>query len=200
MPNKLRDFFIQPNSLHARPLTRRIVLGLAFFSLFMIVLSTDFIPKKIALQVGQVSDHDVIAPRTVSYVDPAKTKKLEEEVLASVASVYDFDVAVTARADETVGAIFRVARAVANDPTLSTPEERMEKLQAVLPVSLPSTALSGLANLDGAGLNTTEEQAKNILRKYLQRGVREGDLEIARKQNRAGDREPRPRQRGVKRR
>ena len=82
--NRLRDLFVQPASIYARPLVRRIVLGLAFFSLFMLILSADFVPDKVSLDIGQVSDRDVIAPRTVSYVDTAKTKQLEAEVLASV--------------------------------------------------------------------------------------------------------------------
>ncbi|MDR3592413.1 MAG: HDIG domain-containing protein [Negativicutes bacterium] len=181
VPSKLRELFIQPNSLHARPITRRIVLGLAFFSLFMIILSTDFISDKIALQVGQVSDRDVLSPRTVSYVDTVKTKKLEAEVLASAASVYDLDVAVTAQAEEGVGAIFRTARSVVADSALTSPEQRADKLQALLAVSLPRTALIGLAGLDEPVLRQTEEQTRTILRKYLQRGVREDELDITRK-------------------
>lgn len=181
IPNKLREIFIQPNSLHARPLTRRIVLGLAFFSLFMIILSTDFISDKISLQVGQVSDRDVIAPRSVSYVDTFKTQKLQAEVLTSVASVYDIDVAVTAKAEENIAAVFRLAKTVSADQTLTTVEQRMEKLQSALPVSLSSTALVGIASLDDKALAATEEHTRAILRKYLQRGIREDDLDITRK-------------------
>lgn len=180
IPNKVREFFISPNSLHSRPLTRRIVLGLAFFCLFMIILSTDFISDKVSLQVGQVSDRDVVAPRTISYVDTAKTKKLEEEVLASAASVYDLDVAVAAKADENVGAIFRIVRAVATDHSLNL-SQKADKLQKDLPVPLPNTAVVGLADLDDVSLTKTEEQARSILRKYLQRGIREDDLDAARK-------------------
>jgi hypothetical protein len=139
IPNKFRELFNKPNSLHSRPLTRRIVLGLAFFSLFVVILSADFISDKISLQAGQVSDQDVVAPRTVSYVDDIKTKKLEAEVMASVASVYDFDVAVTAQAEENLSAIFRAAKSVTEDPTLNTPEQRLEKLKTLVPVPLPKT-------------------------------------------------------------
>ncbi|MDR3565194.1 MAG: HDIG domain-containing protein [Negativicutes bacterium] len=181
VPNKLRELFIQPNSLQASSLTRRIVLGLAFFSLFMIILSTDFISDKVSLQVGQVSERDVLAPRTVSYVDAVKTKKMEVEVLASVASVYDLDVAVTAQAEEGAGAIFRAARVVAADPSLTAVDQKVDKLQTLLTVTLPRTALVGLAELDEASLKSTEDHTRNVLRKYLQRGVREDDLDIARK-------------------
>lgn len=182
LENKLRELFGQQNSLHARPVTRRIVLALVFFFLFMIVLSTDFITDKISFQVGQVSDRDVLAPRSVSYVDHVKTKKLEAEVLASVASVYDFDVTVAAKAEESAAAVFKAARAVAADKTLTDAEKRLEKLRSSLPISLPAATVSGLAAMSEADLASCEEHTKNILRKYLQRGIREDDFDDARKQ------------------
>ncbi len=167
--------------MHARPLARRIVLFMAFFSLYMIILSADFIADKISFQVGQVSDRDVVAPRSVSYVDQIKTKKLEAEVLASVASVYDFDVTVASKAEESASAVFRAAKAVAVDKALTEPGQRAEKLKITLPLSLPSAAVDGLATLGEADLVKTEEHTKNVLRKYLQRGIRDDDLDAARK-------------------
>lgn len=180
--NKLRDLFSQPSSTYARPFVRRIVLGLAFFSLFMLILSAEFIPDKISLQVGQVSDRDVAAPRTISYVDTARTKQLEMEVLASVPNIYDLDIAVMTKAEENVTAIFRAARAILTDKNIATPEIRVDKLNNTLPLSLNASAIEGLAGLDEATLVKTEEFTRTILRKYLQRGVRDDELENTIKQ------------------
>ncbi|MDF2571326.1 MAG: pgpH [Sporomusa sp.] len=180
--NRLRKLFVQPGSMYARPLVRRIVLLVFFFALYMLSLSADFIPDKVSLQIGQVSDRDVIAPRTVSYVDSAKTKKLEMEVMASVANVYDLDSAVMVKADEDVKAIFRVSGLVQADKTLASNEQKLQKLSRDLPVNLPSSVVSGLVSLDEASLVKTEDYTKSILRKYLQRGIRDDDLDIARKQ------------------
>ena len=181
--SRLQKILAQSGNTYAQPLARRIILGAAFFAIFMIVLSTDFFPDKVSLQVGQVSDSDIIAPRTISYVDVTKTKKLEMEVLASVANVYDLDVAVMANAEENVGLIFQAARTLLTDKTNMLDEQKTEKLQEVsLPVSLPSATISGLAAQDGNSLNKLEEDTKNLLRKYLQRGIREDDLDLARKQ------------------
>ena len=65
---------------------RKIVLFVLFFILNTIVLSMNFLPESLSLSVGQVSDRDVVAPRTVSFVDEPRTKKLEAEVLAGVAN------------------------------------------------------------------------------------------------------------------
>ena len=179
--SKFRDLFAQPPNLQTHSLIRRTVVFFIFFSLYMLCLSADFIPEKISLQVGQVSDRDVIAPRTVSYIDTVKTKKLELEVMASVANVYDMDIAVMAKAEEDVKTIFRAAQALQLDKTL-TVEQKTVKLADELPVSLSNTVLDSLLHLDAAGLLKTEDYTKSILRKYLQRGIREDDLDIARKQ------------------
>lgn len=179
--NRLRDLFVQPTSVYARPLVRRIILGLAFFTLFMILLSTEFVSDKVSFEVGQVSDRDVVAPRTVSFIDAARTKKLEAEVLASVANVYDLDIAVLVKAEESVSSIFRTAKAVMQDKTLSTADERVQKLQASMPMPFSNSVLFGLANLNETALNKSEEFTRGLLRKYFQRGIRDDELDMARK-------------------
>ena len=178
---KLRDFLVQPTSVYAKPVARRIVLGLAFFFLFIIILSTDFISDKVSFEVGQVSDRDIISPRTVAYVDSAKTKKLEAEVAASVANVYDIDVSALGKVEDVVGSIFKTVRLVLIDKTLVSDEQKMGKIQENLTVPLPSKVLAGLSALDEKALVIAEEQAKTMLKKYFQRGIRDDDLEIARK-------------------
>ncbi|MHC1746445.1 MAG: HD family phosphohydrolase [Negativicutes bacterium] len=179
--NKMRDFFVHPTNKQSHLFARRIIFGLAFFVLTMVVLSADFISDKVSLQAGQVSDRDVIASRSVSYIDAAKTKKLEAEVLSSVATVYDLDVAVSAKSDEMVTVIFRSAQKVVSDAALSTPEQKMSSLQSVLPIPLSTSTLSGLVNLDSAGLNKSNEYTVQLLHKYFQRGIRDDDLDTLRK-------------------
>lgn len=181
LQNRVRDLFGQPTSVYARPLARRIVLGMAFFFLFLVILSMDFISDKVSFEVGQVSDRDVIAPRTVSYVDPEKTRKVEEEVLAGVANVYDLEVAAVSKAEESVASIFNAARAIAADTSLESADQRQEKLQKALSLPLPATTLKALVQLDAGQLQTAEEQSKALLRKYFQRGIRDDDLDLARK-------------------
>lgn len=179
--SKLRDFFLQPTSTYAKPIIRRMVLGLAFFFVFTVVLSADFVSDKVSFQIGQVSDRDILAPRTVSYVDTVKTKHLEEEVLSSIANVYDLDVSIMAKSDESVAAIFLIARSTLADTSLKTDEGKMGKISANMPVSLPQTAVAGLVQLNEADLMKAEEQVKLLLHKYFQRGIRDDDIDLARK-------------------
>jgi putative nucleotidyltransferase with HDIG domain len=178
---KLRDFFVQPTSVYAKPIARRIVLGFVFFFLFLIILATDFISDRVSFEVGQVSDRDVISPKTISYVDVVKTKKLEGETLANVANVYDLDVAVIGKAEESVEAIFKSVRMVQQDETLGSYEEKKGKIVSQLSVLLSGTAIEALSRLDDKNLALVEKHAKAIVRKYFQRGIRDDDLDIAKK-------------------
>lgn len=182
--NKMRDVFFQPNSIYARPLVRRIVLGLAFFILFMIILSTEIISQKVSLKEGQVSDRDIAAPRSVSYVNNERTKKIEDEVLASIANVYDLDVGVIAKTEEEIAAIFKVFRAVLLEQQNEGESKRqllINALRSANAAALPDSVLSSAAKLEKEQIDQAELYIKQVLRKYFQRGIRDDDLDYARK-------------------
>lgn len=179
---KLRDFFMQPNSVYSRLVVRRIVLGLAFFLLFTVSLSAEFISDKVSLAVGEVSDRDIVAPRTVSYTDSIKTKKLEEKVVNSIANVYDLDLGAAANAEENIANVFKITRNILVDKANVNDEQKADKLQKELAVSVPSAVVTALIHLDEQDLTKAEEQAKTISRKYFQRGIREDDLDLVKSQ------------------
>jgi len=51
----------------------------------------DFFPRVTNLQVGSISQENIIAKRTVSFVDTNKTNELREKIAESVSPVYRFD-------------------------------------------------------------------------------------------------------------
>jgi len=168
----------QPNFV-AKPITRKIVLGLAVFVLLLIILLTEFIPTKFSFEVGQVSDRDIIAPRTISYINKEKTDQLEREVLATVANVYDLDVNVASQTQQQVNDIFNKARSLTAANNL-TRTEKIAKLQGELTLGLPEAVLAGLVDLDPDGLNFCQEQTIHLLNKYYKRGIRPDDIDLAR--------------------
>ncbi|EGO63321.1 HD family phosphohydrolase [Acetonema longum] len=163
------------------PAVRRGLAGSVFFCLFVMVLSADLITEKVSVDIGQVSERDIVASRTMSYVNPAKTQKLETEVLAGVSAVYDLDVSVIARQEETVTAVYRVVREQTGEAGL-TLAQKTESILARIPVPLPRTLAADLAQLSHGDLDGTEPAVKNLLRQYLQRGIRDNEIEIIRKQ------------------
>jgi putative nucleotidyltransferase with HDIG domain len=180
---KLIDsFFTDSTVAREHSPIRKIVLFLLFFSLNTALLSIDFLPDKVSLILGQVSDRDVIAQRTVSFVDEPRTRKLETEVIASVANVYDLDTGAAATAEDDVSRIFRSVRSVLSDKQLVRPEEKLGKLRSLLAGVLPEQTMVSLLTFSTAELEALEENSRTILRKYLYRGIRDEDIESVRKQ------------------
>ena len=180
--NQLDSFFSESTAAKDHSPGRKIGLFLLFFILNTVILSMDVLPDYFSLSVGQVSDRDVIAPRTVSFVDEPRTKKLEAEVLAGVANVYDLDTAAAVTAEDEVGRIFRAVRTVQADKSLKTPEEKADKLKGLMTGIMPEKTIRLLPLLGQAELDQIEEHARNILRKYLYRGIRDEELENIRRQ------------------
>ena len=177
------SFFKDSATERANSPFRKFILLLVFFVLNTVLLSADLLPDKVSLSVGQVSDRDVTAPRTVSFVDEARTKMLEAEVLSSVSNVYDLDMGAVSRAEEDVSRIFRSARAVVSDKNLAVAPlpEKITRLKGMLQGSGPEQTIALLPTFSIAELGQLEEQAKLILRKYLQRGIRDEELDNVRK-------------------
>ena len=180
--NRIESFFTDSTAAREHSPIRKIVLFLLFFVLNTVLLSIDFLPDKVSLSLGQVSDRDVVAPRTVSFVDEPRTRKLETEVVSSVANVYELDTSAAASAEDDVSRIFRSVRSVLSDRQLARPEERLGKLRSLLTGSLPDPIQASLLTFSNAELETLEEHSRTILRKYLYRGIRDEEVDAVRKQ------------------
>ena len=180
--DQIDSFFTESAIAKDHSPVRKILLFLLFFIVNTALLSMDFLPDTVSLSVGQVSERDVVAPRTVSFVDEPRTKKLENEVLTGVANVYDLDTRAAVTAEVEVSRIFRAVRAVQADKTLKTPEERIARLKVNIAGTLPEQTLAVLPLLAPAELEQMEDHARTILRKHLYRGIRDEELENVRKQ------------------
>ncbi len=180
--NQIDSFFTDSTIASEHSPFRKIVLFLLFFTINTVLLSMDFLPDQVSLSVGQVSERDVVAPRTVSFVDEPRTKRLEAEVLAGVANVYDLDNGATVTAEDEVSRIFRAARMVQADKTLKSQDEKIAKLKGMLPGLHQEPTVTMLATFSLPELEQLEDHARTILRKYLYRGIRDEDLDNVRKQ------------------
>lgn len=166
---------------------RRVAMGLFFLFCYLIVLAADFIPDKISVTEGEVSDRDIAATRTVSYIDAEKTKKLENEVLESVANVYDLDVSVLFKAEEQVNAIFNVLYSVASTKEYAEAEPaqqaeyKRKALAEVMKIGLENRSVEILIHADDPALQAMKTHTLEILRKYLQRGIHTDEIELARR-------------------
>lgn len=182
----LRLFLLNRKGIYAKPATRRTILAAAFLLLYMIVLAADFTSDRVSVEEGEVSERDIVAPRTVSYVDSVKTKELVDDVLASVVDVYDLDTSTLARAEDSVNIVFNALNAQSAEPAEAKDqaaelERKRAALDAVTSVELSRESKDILTSLDKAGLEKTKETALGLLRRALQRGVHADEVELTKK-------------------
>jgi hypothetical protein len=179
--SKLRDMLhipIDRISLNGMTVHRGLI-AVIFYLLVTVILTADLMPNRVSLEVGQVIESDVVAPRTISYVDKDKTRKLEQEIIQSVASVYEHDVSVAGKVDEDVARVYKQVRAIQPEQNLSR-EQKIERLQQALSPNLAPAVLGGLTDSSEANLAQLEETTRMILRRALQRGVKADELDMAR--------------------
>ena len=90
--DKWTDFDIKLNDSYKR----RISLVI-FFIVIALILTFNFFPNQIDLEVGQVAKSDIVAPRTVTFIDQEKTEQLRELAVESASKVYEEDKSVNRR-------------------------------------------------------------------------------------------------------
>ena len=75
---------------------RRISIAV-FYIIVAIILTINFFPNRIDLEVGEVSKSDIVAPRTVTFIDQKKTEQLEDIAVESASKVYEEDKSLSRR-------------------------------------------------------------------------------------------------------
>ncbi len=71
--------------------TYKIIWAAIFFILIALILSLDLIPNQVDLRAGQVSQSDITAPRTITFIDQNRTSELRQQAADTAPRVYEED-------------------------------------------------------------------------------------------------------------
>ncbi|MFW6251768.1 MAG: HD family phosphohydrolase [Halanaerobium sp.] len=69
----------------------KIIWAVIFFILIALLLSLDLIPNQVDLSEGQVSQSDITAPRTITFIDEDRTSELRQRAADTSPRVYEED-------------------------------------------------------------------------------------------------------------
>ncbi|MFW5979777.1 MAG: HD family phosphohydrolase [Halanaerobiales bacterium] len=69
--------------------SKKILWGILFLILLSVIITIDLFPGQDTLNVGQVSNQDIIAPRTTTFIDEERTEELREMAAESAPGVYE---------------------------------------------------------------------------------------------------------------
>ncbi|MFN2341281.1 MAG: phosphohydrolase, partial [Halanaerobium sp.] len=86
--------------------TYKIIWAVIFFILVALILSLDLIPNQVDLRAGQVSQSDITAPRTITFIDESRTSELRQRAADTAPRVYEEDSTVEEEVLEKVNNLF----------------------------------------------------------------------------------------------
>jgi len=141
---------------------RRGIAGVIFFLLLSFLISANFVPDQVNLQIGQVSRENVFSPRTVVYEDRDKTEEHRQQAMESVGKQYNrFEEVETAVLND-INAVIQSLKVVQQEQGIED-ADRMKKTAEVIPLTLPEQTLRVLSQPDNESLSVLTGEIYDIV-------------------------------------
>jgi putative nucleotidyltransferase with HDIG domain len=159
------------------PPTLRTALRVLLFCLLLIatlsfILSFQFLPSQINLEVGDVSPQDIRAPSRITYVSDIRTEIERSRAEAAVEEVYDpADDSIARQQINHARQIFDYVDAVRHD-AYATADRKVELIEAIPDIELPSTVVSETVTLDEGLWDQVVSESIYVLDEILRQEIR----------------------------
>ena len=168
---------------------------LLFFFLIIIIitfiLSINFIPGKIILKAGEVAPRNISATETIEFVDKKATEKLREAAIKSTHEVYNLNLASIESSEKELSDFFSDIKNLRNHYQTSLEkqivdnsflDDSLKTISHKYSIDMDNTVLINLVKLDQFSLEEIERNVNQSIKKIMQQGVKENDMELAKKQ------------------
>ena len=199
MKMKKDKFTKKKNKIFQKSFLQRILILFLLVSSITFILSINFVPGRIILKEGEVAPRDIVALETIEFVDEKATEKLKEEALKSIREVYNLNLASIENVENEINDFFSDigrSRDVVNigredqdrdiqDINLSgdsLSDNHLMEISEKYFLEPEDTVMLNLLKIDQSSLEEIEESVYFTIRKVMQQGVKEGDIEEAKKQ------------------
>src|SRR6056297_2172040 len=168
--DKWTDFDIKLNDSYKR----RISLVI-FFIVIALILTFNFFPNQIDLEVGQVAKSDIVAPRTVTFIDQEKTEQLRELAVESASKVYEEDKSVNRRIlneiDNLFNTVINTKTELNNDQTGQINNQFLTEVKNNNDLKINTSDLNLLLKTDVNKLESLRSSANDIMQEVLQERI-----------------------------
>jgi cyclic-di-AMP phosphodiesterase PgpH len=175
---------------------KKIIIFLAVVLLITFILSINFIPGKIILKEGEVATRDIVAPETIEFIDERATKELKDEAAKSIREVYNLNLASIESVENDLQNFFSDIRELReNYSTLNESQENEtdsneilnnlnneSNINAKYSTDLDESTIINLFKLDKESIEEIEKNVYSSVRKLMEQGIKEDDIEEAKKQ------------------
>lgn len=160
--------------------TRRKIWGVIFFLAICILLSANFMPERINVKVGDVSDQQIKAPQGTVFISDVLTKKAKLEAANKIEPIFKIDQTVLQETDGKISQLYKKILSVINDHSLNTAQKE-SAIQKIFSTALPSSTLNSIAKSDPGTIGVLSGETKKIIRKFMEKGVQEEALDTSKK-------------------
>ncbi len=176
----------EPSSPQDRPTLRR-TLRILLFCLLLVatlsfILTFQFLPSQIDLEVGEVSPQDIRAPSRITYMSETTTEAERQRAEAAVEEVYaPPDASIAREQINHARQIFNYVDAVRHD-VYATTESKTELIDAISGIELPSAAVSDIVTLDEELWDQVVSESLYVLDQVLRQEIRSDQVSEAKSQ------------------
>jgi len=197
--DKIIDKNTQKNKWVQKLFLQKITIFLVTLIIVVLILSINFFPDKIILKEGQICSRDILSPRTVEFIDIETTQNLKEKAAKSIKEVYDLNLASIENVEKQIDSIFikikeykKTLSKSSSDTNISMrnieklADEDFKKMATEinenLGLNINEDVISNCFRLDDLSLDKINRDIKNSVRRIMEQGIKENDLENAKKQ------------------
>jgi len=178
---------------------QKIILFFVTLIILILILSINFFPDKVVLKEGQICPRDILSPKTVEFIDLEATQNLKEKAAKSIKEVYDLNLANIENVEKQIDNIFLKIKEYKKNLTESSnyaninaenveklTDEELKKIAREiiedLGININENIIVSCFRLDDLSLEKINRDVKNTVRKIMEQGIKESDLESAKKQ------------------
>ncbi|HWI55354.1 MAG TPA: phosphohydrolase, partial [Desulfobacteria bacterium] len=159
--------------------TKRLMIGFGFFIVTTLILSLNFVPERVDIEVGQPSPKTIKANKTIEFEDKVRTSEARRKAAESVGRVHQEKPEALEQVLSDINDVMSKIRAVKANTQL-TPQERAKLLKDNIPFALPEGAYLSLASYNPQTIKNIDYETKDIVTRALGKGILEENIEQTR--------------------
>ncbi|MDD5635600.1 MAG: HDIG domain-containing protein [Atribacterota bacterium] len=194
---KKDKFTKNARNIFQKSILKKLIIFLLLVLSITFILSINFIPGRVTLKEGEVATKDIIARETIEYTDENATVKLKEEAAKSIREVYNLNLASIENVENELSNFFADLKELRNEYNASQSENDVLEIRDVnnyfnnnelieirekYSLDIENSTISNLITIDTDSLQEIEQWLFLSIRKIMEQGIKEADIEEAKKQ------------------
>jgi hypothetical protein len=145
------------------------------FVFLVIIMSLEISPFGYLVEVGKPSGKNIVAPRTVQYVDKAKTREQKEAAADSVQQVFTYNSSIVRTVQSNLDDLMRVVDEI--DSQQLAIREKADQINQKIKKRLPVSIIESLLNITPGQRKQVHEAALQAVESVMKDRISEENLE-----------------------